>query len=78
MVMKEDKPVFALNGRGGNHLHIELDVELANKLTHEEALQAMDICPVGAIIKKERGYYSPIGSRKYDFDEIGSDLVKKV
>jgi hypothetical protein len=38
----------------------------------------MDICPVGAIIKKERGYYSPIGSRKYDFDEIGSDVISKV
>jgi [NiFe] hydrogenase diaphorase moiety small subunit len=78
MVMKDEKPVFALNHRGGHHLHIELDVDLANKMSEEEALQAMDICPVGAIIKKERGYYSPIGSRKYDFDEIGSDLVKKI
>ncbi len=78
MVLKDGKNVFALNGRGGHHLHVELDVELANQLTNEEALHAMDICPVGAIIKKERGYYSPIGSRKYDFDEIGSDLTKKV
>ena len=76
-VLKDDKPVFALNQRGGHHLHIEVDVELADQLTEAEALQAMDICPVGAIIKKERGYYSPIGQRKYDFDEIGSDLVKK-
>jgi len=77
MVLKDEKHVFALNQRGGHHLHVELDVELANKLTEEEATQAMDICPVGAILKKERGYYSPIGQRKYDFDEIGSDLVKK-
>jgi [NiFe] hydrogenase diaphorase moiety small subunit len=77
IVLKDEKPVFALNQRGGHHLHIELDVELANRLTETEALQAMDICPVGAIIKKERGYYSPIGQRKYDFDEIGTDLVKK-
>jgi len=77
IVFKDEKPVFAFNQRGGHHLHIELDVELANKLTEAEALQAMDICPVGAIIKKERGYYSPIGQRKYDFDEIGTDLVKK-
>lgn len=76
-VFKDEKPVFALNQRGGRHLHIELDVDLANQLTEAEALQAMDICPVGAIIKKERGYYSPIGQRKYDFDEIGTDLVKK-
>ena len=77
MVTKDDKHIFAFNSRGGHHLHVELDVELANKLTEEEALNAMDICPVGAIIKKERGYYSPIGSRKYDFDPIGSELVKK-
>jgi len=76
MVVKDDKNVFAFNARGGHHLHIELDVELANQLTEEEALHAMDICPVGAIIKKERGYYSPIGSRKYDFDPIGSELSK--
>ena len=76
-VLKDGKAVFALNQRGGHHLHIEVDVDLANQFTEAEALQAMDICPVGAIIKKERGYYSPIGQRKYDFDEIGSDLVKK-
>jgi len=77
-VLKDGKPVFAFNQRGGHHLHIELDVNLANQLTEAEALQAMDMCPVGAIIKKERGYYSPIGQRKYDFDEIGTDLVKKL
>jgi [NiFe] hydrogenase diaphorase moiety small subunit len=76
-VVKDDKNVFAFNQRGGQHLHVELDVELANQLTEDEALEAMEICPVGAIIKKERGYYSPIGQRKYDFDEIGSDIVKK-
>lgn len=76
-VLKEGKPVFSFNRRGGHHLHIEMDVELANQLTEEEALKAMDTCPVGAIIKKERGYYSPIGQRKYDFDEIGADIVNK-
>jgi [NiFe] hydrogenase diaphorase moiety small subunit len=76
-VLKDGKAVFAFNERGGHHLHIHVDVELANQLTEAEALKAMDICPVGAIIKKERGYYSPIGQRKYDFDEIGTDLVKK-
>jgi [NiFe] hydrogenase diaphorase moiety small subunit len=78
IILKDEKPVFAFNQRGGHHLHVELDVELADRLTEAEALQAMDICPVGAIIKKERGYYSPIGQRKYDFDEIGTDLVKKL
>jgi [NiFe] hydrogenase diaphorase moiety small subunit len=38
------------------------------------ALEAMDICPVGAIIKKEIGFIVPIGERKYDKEPIGSDI----
>jgi [NiFe] hydrogenase diaphorase moiety small subunit len=76
-VQKNGKNVFAYNSRGGEHLHVVMDAELAGKLTEEEALKAMDICPVGAILKKERGYYSPIGERKYDHDPIGSDVKKQ-
>ena len=73
-VIKDDKNVFAFSSRGGEHLHIELDTELASTLTEAEAQEAMDICPVGAILKKERGYYEPIGERKYDKAPIGSDI----
>lgn len=73
-VTKEGKNVFAFEGRGGQHLHVKMDAGLANKLTEEEALEAMEVCPVGAILKKERGYYSPIGQRKYDNQPIGSDI----
>jgi [NiFe] hydrogenase diaphorase moiety small subunit len=76
MVTKDGKNVFAFKNRGGNHLHVILDRELASRFTEEEATEAMDICPVGAIIKKERGYYSPIGSRKYDNEPIGSNIEK--
>lgn len=76
-ILKDGKQVFAFNGRGGHHLHVEMDHELANQLTEEEALQAMDICPVGAIIKKERGYYTPIGSRKFDSEPIGVEIEHK-
>jgi [NiFe] hydrogenase diaphorase moiety small subunit len=54
-----------------------MDHDLAAKLSEQEALQAMEICPVGAIIKKERGYYSPIGQRKFDSSPIGSEVEKK-
>jgi [NiFe] hydrogenase diaphorase moiety small subunit len=76
-VMKDGKHVFVFNSRGGNHLHVEMDLELANQLTEQEALEAMEICPVGAILKKERGYYAPIGTRKYDSEPIGLDNDKK-
>lgn len=76
-VLLDGKHVFAFKGRGGNHLHVEMDHDLAAKLSEQEALQAMEICPVGAIIKKERGYYSPIGQRKFDSSPIGSEVEKK-
>ena len=73
-VLKDGKHVFAFISRGGNHLHVEMDRELANQLTEEEALHAMEICPVGAILKKEIGYQTPIGSRKYDSQPIGHEF----
>ena len=36
----------------------------------------MDLCPVGAILKKEVGFAVPIGRRKYDTAPIGSDIEK--
>ncbi len=76
-VMKDGKHVFAFQSRGGENLHIEIDTELASTLTEAEAQAAMDICPVGAILKKERGYYEPIGERKFDKTPIGSEIENK-
>jgi len=73
-VTKDGKKVFAYHGRGGEHLHVEIDEELASQLTDEEALEAMENCPVGAILKKERGFEVPIGERKYDHQPIGSEI----
>lgn len=68
--------MFAYSGRGGEHLCVCMDVELASQLTEEEAQAAMDICPVGAIIKKEQGFRVPIGERKFDNAPIGSEIEK--
>jgi len=76
-VMKDDNHVFAFNSRGGEHLHIEIDTDLASQLSEAEAQEAMDICPVGAILKKERGYCEPIGERKFDKTPIGSEIENK-
>ena len=73
-ITKDGKNVFAFKGRGGEHLEIAMDEELASLLTEEEAQEAMDICPVGAILKKEQGYIVPIGERKFDKLPIGSDI----
>jgi hypothetical protein len=34
----------------------------------------MDICPVGAILRKGKGFDTPIGRRKYDHQPIGSEV----
>ncbi|MBM3436252.1 MAG: NADP oxidoreductase, partial [Bacteroidetes bacterium] len=48
----EGKNIFALKGRGHKAM-INIDHELANKMTDDEAQHAMDTCPVGSILKKE-------------------------
>lgn len=73
-VTKDGKNVFAYQGRGGEHLDVVMDQDLASQLTEEEAQEAMEICPVGAILKKETGYLVPIGERKFDTTPIGSDI----
>ena len=72
---KDGRKVFAAVERGGR-VSIEVDAKLAAKLSEEEARRAMDLCPVGAIIKKRTGFAVPIGKRKYDHDPIGSEVGK--
>ena len=62
----------------GHKLEINIDHELAAKLTDEEAQRLMEICPVGSLIKKGKGFNEPIGSRKFDKNAIGSDIEKVV
>ncbi|MBC8485280.1 MAG: (2Fe-2S)-binding protein [Bacteroidetes bacterium] len=74
---KDGKSIFAIKGRGYKAM-INIDYELANKMTEEEARKAMDTCPVGCIIRKEIGYITPIGQRKYDKKPIGSEIEEPV
>jgi [NiFe] hydrogenase diaphorase moiety small subunit len=53
---------------------IAVDRALATKLPDDQALKAMERCPVGSILKKEVGFAVPIGRRKYDKRPIGSDV----
>ena len=36
--------------------------------------RAIEICPVGAILKKRQGYSIPVGQRKFDHKPIGSEI----
>ncbi|MEI6564844.1 MAG: 2Fe-2S iron-sulfur cluster-binding protein [bacterium] len=67
------KALFAF-GKRGDRLIINIDPETSRDVTDELAQQAMDICPVGAIVRKKKGFDVPIGCRKYDQAPIGSDV----
>ncbi len=69
----EGRSIFAFKGRGET-LEINIDHKLAANMTDEMAQLAMDICPVGAILRKEVGFNEAIGTRKYDKKVIGSDI----
>jgi [NiFe] hydrogenase diaphorase moiety small subunit len=73
---KDGRKIFVMKNRSGQ-VRINVDRKLAARMSEEEAQKAMDICPVGAILKKEVGFKVPIGKRKYDSKPIGSEIEEK-
>ncbi len=71
------KNIFAFKRRG-HKLQINIDKKLSANLSDEMAQKAMDICPVGAIIRKDKGFNEPIGTRKYDKMPIGSNIERVI
>jgi [NiFe] hydrogenase diaphorase moiety small subunit len=77
VLAKDGRKIFASVRRGAG-VRIEVDGKLAARLSDEQARKAMDICPVGAILRKETGFAVPIGKRKFDRTPIGSDIDKGI
>lgn len=67
------KSIFAYRMRSSK-VEVVVDPKLGKQLTEELAQKAMDVCPVGSILVKEKGFQTPIGERKYDQLPIGSDI----
>ena len=72
----DGKCVFALSGRGiDKHLIVnaasgrlaDTDVALTDK--------ALEVCPVGVIIKKGQGFATPIGKRRFDASPISAQAL---
>jgi [NiFe] hydrogenase diaphorase moiety small subunit len=70
---KEGKAIFAY-GKRGDKLMINIDPDTSKDISDELAQQSADMCPVGAIIRKEIGFNVPVGKRKYDKKPIGSEI----
>jgi len=67
------RSIFAYHKRSSS-VEVVVDPKLGKQLTEELAQKAMDVCPVGSILVKEKGFNVPIGERKYDKTPIGSDI----
>ncbi len=74
---KDGKDVFSFVQRGVK-TRVNIDYEQEANLSEAEAIHAMNICPVGAILVKGMIHEQPFGDRKYDL--LGKDIkpvVKK-
>ena len=70
----DGKHVFQFVGRGKDK---KIWINAAARLSDTNADvtdKAVDVCPVGAIIKKRTAFRVPIGERTYDHKPIGSDV----
>ncbi len=70
----DGKNVFEFIHRG-NHRQVGINAEARLADTDASAAdKAIDICPVGAIVKKRIGFNVPVGQRPYDKAPIGSEI----
>ncbi len=70
---EKGRTIFAYRKRS-NRVEISIDPKLGKEITIETAQKAMDICPVGALLFREKGFETPIGEHKYDKLPIGADI----
>lgn len=68
------KKIFTMRGRGAK-ARIEIDHELADRMPPEQVAEAVDNCPVGAILAKGVGYDEPIGRRRYEQETLRDRLL---
>lgn len=71
----DGKHVFALSGRGlTKHLIVNAESGKLVDTSMAATDTAADVCPVGVILKKGRGFVVPIGKRRFDEHPI-SEVV---
>ncbi len=72
----DGKNVFALSGRGiTTHLIVNAKSGRLADTNFTLDDMAAQVCPVGVILKKHRGFAVPIGERKYDKAPIAASVA---
>jgi [NiFe] hydrogenase diaphorase moiety small subunit len=72
----DGKSVFALSGRGIDK-HLVVNSESGELADTNIALddKAMEVCPVGVILKKRVGFAVPLGERRFDRAPISAQAL---
>jgi len=72
----DDKCVFALSGRGiDKHLIVNAASGRLEDTNVALTDKAVEVCPVGVILKKRIGFAVPIGQRRYDTRPISAQAL---
>jgi [NiFe] hydrogenase diaphorase moiety small subunit len=73
----DHKDVFALAGRGLRK-HLTVNAESGRLADTNIAVddKAMEVCPVGVILRKRRGFAVPIGKREYDAQPVSAQAAR--
>jgi [NiFe] hydrogenase diaphorase moiety small subunit len=70
----DGKNIFQFVGRGAEKkIAINAEAKLADTDV-DVTDRAIDVCPVGAILRKHVGFKVPVGQRQYDHQPIGSEI----
>jgi [NiFe] hydrogenase diaphorase moiety small subunit len=73
----DGKHVFQFVGRGKDKkIAVNTSANLADTPI-KDSDKAVQLCPVGSIMKKHVGYKVPVGERIFDHNPIGSEIEKK-
>ena len=70
----DGKSVFGFAGRGASRrLVVNANARLVDS-DLDAAEAAVDVCPVGAILRKRTAFRTPLGKRAYDSEPIGTSV----
>jgi [NiFe] hydrogenase diaphorase moiety small subunit len=73
----DGKGVFALSGRGiTKHLIVNSESGRLADTDIAPTDKAVDVCPVGVILKKHVGFAQPIGTRRFDAQPISMQALR--
>jgi len=73
----DGKGVFALSGRGITK-HLIVNSESGRLADTDVAVtdKALEVCPVGVILRKRVGFATPIGSRRFDLEPASAQALR--